>query len=70
MFGLNWKTFKQERSIGFCVTYFVIVKEKKLSYDTGVDELNPENTYWFVVKAVPLHGHDSESVCSGFKKSS
>ena len=33
-----------------------------------LDELNPENTYWFVVKAVPLHGHDSESVCSGFKK--
>ena len=40
----------------------------KLSYDTGVDELNPENTYWFVVKAVPLHGHDSECICSGLKK--
>lgn len=43
-------------------------ERKKLSYDTGVDELNPENTYWFVVKAVPLHGHDSECICSGFKK--
>jgi len=40
---------------------------QKLVYDAG-KPLNPDNTYWFVIKAVPMHFHDSERVDSGFKK--
>ena len=39
----------------------------KLVYDAG-KPLNPNNTYWFVIKAVPVHFHDSEHVDAGFKK--
>ncbi|MFY0601279.1 MAG: glycoside hydrolase family protein [Cyclobacteriaceae bacterium] len=40
---------------------------KKLTYEAG-KELDPNSTYWFVIKAVPMHFHDSEHVHSGFKK--
>ena len=39
----------------------------KLTYDAGT-KLNPNATYWFVIKAIPMHFHDSEHVHSAFKK--
>lgn len=40
---------------------------QKLVYEAG-ENLDPNATYWFVIKAVPMHYHDSEHVDSGFKK--
>lgn len=40
---------------------------QKLIYDAG-KPLNPNFTYWFVIKAVQMHFHDSEHFDSGFKK--
>ena len=40
---------------------------KKLTYDAGT-QLDRNATYWFVIKAVPMHFHDCEHVHAGFKK--
>ncbi len=40
---------------------------KKLTYNSGIP-LNPNNTYWFAIKAVQKHFHDSEHFDSAFKK--
>ncbi len=40
---------------------------KKLTYDAG-SKLDPNATYWFVIKAVPMHFHDSEHIHASFKK--
>lgn len=40
---------------------------KKLVYDAG-KPLDTEHTYWFVIKAVQMHFHDSEHHDAGFKK--
>jgi len=39
----------------------------QLTYDAGTT-LDPDATYWFVIKAIPMHFHDSEHVDSAFKK--
>jgi len=39
----------------------------KLTYDAG-KPLDPNATYWFVIKTVPMHFHDSEHIQSAFKK--
>ena len=43
------------------------INEKQFTYDAGT-KLDPNATYWFVIKAVPKHFHDSEHVDSAFKK--
>ncbi|NMH86813.1 glycoside hydrolase family protein [Flavivirga algicola] len=40
---------------------------RKLTYNAG-SKLDPNATYWFVIKAVPMHFHDSEHVQASFKK--
>lgn len=40
---------------------------KKLTYNAGT-KLDPDATYWFTIKAIPMHYHDSEHVQSAFKK--
>ncbi|WP_143525119.1 glycoside hydrolase family protein [Labilibacter marinus] len=41
--------------------------KQKLVYDAG-KPLNPKHSYWFVIKAVQMHFHDSEHMHAGFKK--
>ncbi len=38
----------------------------ELTYDVG--PLNPGDAYWFVIKTLPLHGHESMAYQSMFKK--
>ncbi|MDZ8120008.1 glycoside hydrolase family protein [Pontiella agarivorans] len=38
----------------------------ELTYDVG--ELQSGEPYWFVIKMIPLHGHESEALQSMFKK--
>lgn len=40
---------------------------KKMTYDAGT-KLDPNATYWFTIKAVPMHFHDSEHIQVSFKK--
>lgn len=39
----------------------------KLKYDAG-KTLDPNSEYWFAIKAIPFHFHDSEHVQAAFKK--
>lgn len=39
----------------------------KLTYN-ACEKLVPGADYWFVIKAIPMHFHDSEHIHSGFKK--
>ncbi len=41
--------------------------KKKLTYNAG-KQLDANAAYWFVIKAVPMHFHDSEHIQAVFKK--
>ncbi|WP_010180543.1 glycoside hydrolase family protein [Aquimarina agarilytica] len=39
----------------------------QLVYDAG-ESLPPKSSFWLVLKAIPMHAHDSEAIQSSFKK--